>query len=444
MAYDPWPMFVTDVLDSLSVPRWRPATRIAFRFFVSYFGLYILTTQMLPGLITFPAIDLPDLGQLPPTRTIVSWVAAHVFRVSAPLVISGSGSGDKTFDWVHAFSVLVISALITLIWSVADRRRGDYARLDTWFRLFARFALGSTMVAYGMAKAIPLQMPLPSLTRLVEPFGDFSPMGALWYFIGASPAYERLAGCAELLGGSLLFVPRTATLGALICLADAIQIFALNMTYDVPVKLFSFHLIVLSSFLLAPDARRLANVFILNRTAPPSTQLPIGGSRRQIRIGIAAQVLFGIYIVGINLYGARQGWTQYGGGAPKSPLYGIWTVDVMTIDGQTRSPLVTDYDRWRRVIFDRPTFVAFQRMNDKFVFFGAEVNTTVRSMTLKRGNDPTPVARLSYRREAENQLMLDGEMDGHAIHLQMSLMDRGSFLLFNRGFHWVQEYPFNR
>jgi len=42
--------------------------------------------------------------------------------------------------------------------------------------------------------------------------------------------------------------PRTATLGAMICLADAIEIFTLNMTYDVPVKLLSSHLVFMSLF----------------------------------------------------------------------------------------------------------------------------------------------------------------------------------------------------
>ena len=51
----------------------------------------------------------------------------------------------------------------------------------------------------------------------------------------------------------LLFIPRPAA-GRAGRLAATMQIFTLNMTYDVPVKLFSFHLILMSLFLLAPDA----------------------------------------------------------------------------------------------------------------------------------------------------------------------------------------------
>jgi hypothetical protein len=268
-------------------------------------------------------------------------------------------------------------------------------------------------------------------------------MGVLWYSIGASRPYEIFAGCAELAGGILLFIPQTAMLGALICLADSIQIFTLNMTYDVPVKLFSFHLIVLSMFLLAPDARRLLNVLLLNRTAEPSTMIPLGRTIRARRIMFAAQVLFGVYLVAMNLNSALDSWTRYGGGAPKSPLYGIWNIERMAIDGQTRSPLTTDYDRFRRVIFDRPTQAAFQRMNDTFVLYGAKIDTSAKTVTLTRSN-PTIPFRFSYEQPSPDVLVLKGSIDGHTMQMEARLFDRSNFLLVTRGFHWVQEYPFNR
>src|SRR5208282_4219864 len=119
-----------------------------------------------------------------------------------------------------------------------DRRRENYFSLYKWFRLFIRFSLASQMLSYGWAKAIPLQMPFPSLVKLLEPYGNFSPMGVLWSSVGSSQAYEIFAGCAEMLGGILLLVPRTTMLGALVCLAATTQVFMLNMAYDVPVKLF--------------------------------------------------------------------------------------------------------------------------------------------------------------------------------------------------------------
>ena len=115
-------------------------------------------------------------------------------------------------------------------------------------------------ICKALAKILPMQMPFPSLSRLLEPYGYFSPMGVLWASIGASRSYEVFTGAAEMSAAILLFVRPTATLGALVALACTIMIFTLNMTYDVPVKLFSFHLLVMSLFLLAPEAKRLVNV----------------------------------------------------------------------------------------------------------------------------------------------------------------------------------------
>ncbi len=40
--------------------------------------------------------------------------------------------------------------------------------------------------------------------------------------------------------------------------------------------------------------------------------------------------------------------------------------------------------------------------------------------------------------------MVDGRMDDHQVHLELQLTDRNNFLLVRRGFHWIQEFPFNR
>src|SRR5689334_3378624 len=177
--------------------QWSVYSRIAFRVSFLYFVLYCLTNQIILGLVPISGIDIPDLASLTPIRQVVFWAATHLFGISSPLVYKGSGSGDKTFDWVLVFCILCTTVVAAAVWSVFDRERANYTALHKWFHVFLRFAVGSTMVGYGMLKVVPLQMPFPFLTRLVEPFGNFSPMGVLWYSIGASPAYERFVGSAE-------------------------------------------------------------------------------------------------------------------------------------------------------------------------------------------------------------------------------------------------------
>jgi hypothetical protein len=434
--------------ESVAIPElaggagWSLAARVGFRFCVLYFGLYCLATQILGGLVALPVdFDIPDLSV--PLRPIIFWAAAHIFKAKLPLVFQGSGSGDKTFDWVLSFCLIVISAIATAVWSLLDRKRANYARLAKWFRIFLRFALAGQMMTYGFVKAVPLQMPFPHLTRLVESYGSFSPMGVLWASIGASPSYEMFVGIVEIVSGALLIIPATTMLGAMVCLMDSVEIFTLNMTYDVPVKLFAFHLILLSLFLLAPDFKRLFDFFLLNRPVQPSMTIPTFKTRRASRIALAVQLVFGLWLLGNDAYGARKAWLQYGGGSAKSPLYGIWDIDEMAIDGQIRSPLLTDYGRWRRAIFDFPQGMTFQRMDGSSAGYGTDFKTAGK-IALTKYDDKKWKGNLSFGRKTPDQLTLDGEMGGHKIHMQLKLVATQKFQLVSRGFHWIQEYPFNR
>jgi hypothetical protein len=63
---------------------------------------------------------------------------------------------------------------------------------------------------------------------------------------------------------------RTTTLGAVMGFVIAVNIVAINYSFDVPVKLLSTSLTIMFTFLLVKDSRRLINVFITNKTALPA------------------------------------------------------------------------------------------------------------------------------------------------------------------------------
>jgi hypothetical protein len=274
---------------------------------------------------------------------------------------------------------------------------------------------------------------------LVTPVGNLSLSALLWTTIGASPGYEIFTGIAEVIGGILLLIPRTAMLGALICLADMTQVFVLNMTYDVGVKQISFHLILLSLLVLAPDFRRLADFFFRDKPANRSARTPLFGSARANRIAVIVQILFGAYLLGTDAF---INWTYLnaaGDGSPRSPLYGIWDVDRLSIDGQTRPAALNDYDRqWRRVVFDLPNTAAFQRFDDSFARFGASIDVYKHTIVLSKGGARTWKGGFVFERPADNRLILDGEMDGHKVRVELQLAEFDTFRLLNSRFRWVR------
>ncbi len=423
---------------------WSPASRVAFRFCFVYFGLYCIGTQIINSVFAIPKVEVPDWGTLWPIRPFVFWVGAHVFGAKPPMIYSGSGSGDKTYDWVLMFCMLVASLLATALWTILDRKHTSYPQLLKWFWLFLRFCVAGQMFTYGLIKIFPLQMPSISLYAQVEPFGNFSPMGVLWSSISATPAYETFAGCAEFLGGLLLVSPRTITLGALVCLVDMVQVFVLNMTYDVPVKLLSFHLILMSLFLLSPGFPRLLNFFILNRQAGPSIHEPLFASLRRRRIASSLFVLLWAWMLVCNAIGVWDSWHQYGKGAPKPALYGIWDIEEYMVNGQSTQLLVTNNEIWRRMIFEYPGVLEVQAMNDTVKFYSSAVSLEKKTLSITDGKSKNWKSDFTITLPTPDTIVLDGTLDGRRVSLHLRKIDHTKFLLTSRGFHWVQEYPFNR
>src|SRR5437763_16588523 len=131
------------------------------------------------------------------------------------------------------------------------------------------------MITYGAMKVIKLQFSYPGPDRLLETYGESSPMRLLWTFMGASDEYTWFTGAGEMLGGLLLCTRRTTLLGALVSFGVMLHVAVLNFCYDVPVKLFSTHLVLMSVFLTLPDLPWLAKVFVLGRRAEPREVPPL-------------------------------------------------------------------------------------------------------------------------------------------------------------------------
>lgn len=422
-------------------PRWHWGKRTAFRLALAYFLLYSFP---------FPLQHIPYVGGYIAQyyiffwQAIVPWVGKHILGIDYEIPLAFTGSGDKTFDWVQNFCFLALAAIATAVWSLFDRKRINYQKLHQWFTLYMRFVLGSWMLVYGAMKAIPTQMPRPFLTRLIEQYGDFSPMGVLWYFMGSSPAYTSITGSIELLGGILLIFPRTTLLGALASFVAMTQVFILNMCYDVPVKLFSFNLVLMSVFLIAPHIGRLADTLVLNRRTEPAPVRPFF-ERRWLNLSLLiAQIVFGLYLAGTNLYGSYEGYNTYGGGAPKPPLYGIWMVEDFTVNGELKPPLLTDEARWQRVIIQNQNGLYIQPMRGANVFYKTQLDMENKTLSLGKPTDQEWKADFTFEETEPGQMKMVGVIDGNRTEARLVRFDESQFLLNSRGFHWIQERPFNR
>jgi len=373
--------------------------------------------------------------QMSALAPITEWVGRHVFGVDAVLH-PDSRSGDQTAMWVFVFTLLVVAIAATVLWSVLDRRRGDYRRLHAGFVVFLRVCVGGPLLYFGAVKVIPVQMPAPPLTELLRPYGELHLNWVLWLQVGSSYPYEIALGAVELAAGVLLFIPRTATLGALLALASMAQVFLLNMTFDVSVKILSFHLLLASLVLLAPHAEWLVNVFVLQRPSPLVTQPALFATARANKVATTIQVTLGAWVLVGSLLTSGLTWCNDGGGRPKPELYGIWTVETFTRDGKPLPPLTTQRDRWQRLVIEDPDRLSYQLMDGALVTRAATINT--HTITL---SDAPVSSTLTVERTAPDQLRLSGQLAGHPVTMTLRRLNLDSLPLRRNRFHWVQEYP---
>jgi hypothetical protein len=430
-------MMTTEISQTSSAP-WSAVGKWLFRFSFVYGLLYNFPFPLTELPLAQPLLNFYDDAW----NVLVVWVGRVVF--GQHITIRPAGSGDTTWNYVQLFCSVLLALLATIVWSLADRKRANYVKLWQWLNFYLRFALAAALIAYGAVKVIKAQFPDLTIDALAQPLGDCSPMGLLWKFMGASWLFNVFTGTAEMLGGLLLTMRRTTLLGALVSIAVLSNVVVLNLSYDVPVKLYSMHLLAMAVFLVVPDARRLANLFWFHRPVAAATLTPLFATARRNRVANIVAITLVIAFTGWNLLEAWQDRQEIHAHAARSPLYGLWNVEEFEVNGQSRPPLLTDEDRWRRLVFDRPDLLVIQLTSDVRARYQLELEAETKVLRLRKRSDPQWRAELSYERSGEEQLLLTGSFGTETIRARLRRVPTAQYSLVSRGFHWINEFSNNR
>ena len=421
---------------------WTPVQKIAFRFFFIFFLLYIFFNPN--GVLPFS--DTLFNLYIGPFHIIIPWLAKHVLHMAKPITIFTNGSGDTTYDYLIVLFMTVLAAIGTIMWSVTGRNTKNYNKLFYWLTVIVRYYIGITMIEYGSVKVIKLQFPSPSLSKLIEPMGNMSPMGLAWNYIGYSVGFNYFAGIAELSCGLLLFFRKTTTLGAILGVVVAGNIMAINYCFDVPVKLLSTFMVIMCLFILIRDNRRLINFFFKNKEALPSNISPHRFKTKWKNITLTAiKYLLVVYVVLGDLVSAVQGGEQYGDNAKKPPLYGLYNVESFVRDKDTLPPLTTDTSRWRKlVVSGYPGYAQVIYMNDSSKYLSFKPDTIKHKIVINTFADTIHKFTFTYALQKPGIMALNGKWKQDSLHIRLRSFDPKNFFLLKRGFHWVNEYPLNR
>lgn len=326
---------------------------------------------------------------------------------------------------------------------------GVPARLGWAAHYLLRLSCAASLLVYGWSKVFLTQMGRPDYGDALVTYGEMSPMGVLWRFMGFSPVVQFVAGAAEVLAGALLLWRRTALVGAILGALDMWIVFGTNVFFDVPVKQLALALALGCTVAALPYAARVVRALL---TAGPVGHGPVPRVFTG-RLGRVTGVLGLLAAVGATaLSGIGYGQTMGRGGftAPsRGPLVGVHRVVDDTAPPAAR---LADDTRWQQVAFGQWDHSGDRAMSLR------QANGDLRRGTYRIDGDRVRLEMRAVQRGVQPvnlpvvetwELTVQPQPDGriHLVGAGQDLTiapDPEARFLFDRDFSWAQRIPVNR
>jgi hypothetical protein len=263
-------------------------------------------------------------------------------------------------------------------------------------------------------------------------------MGMVWAFMGASRAYTFASGLLEFTGGVLLLFRQTKTFGALFSMTVMLNVALLNFMYDVPVKIFSTHVVLLCVFILSYDWKPLFNFFVLHRFQKLDyNKLKVKKKWMQVTLRVIKIVFIGgIFWISISqMWGTLQ--------EDVVPMEGAYTVDSFVLHHDTIPVGVNKNDSigWSKMFVEYPGWVSIQNNSDRKHWKQLKVDTVKKTFTINN-QDSTRFAFFNYAVKKDT-VSFTGTIQEDTAHIIFIRKLKKDYSLTSRGFHWTNKYPPN-
>lgn len=424
-------------MDHTLTPRWTIEQKIAFRFAFLFFGLTTIINWVLTLFIAGLALSqksFPIISAFKWMSRPFSWLDTHLFHTGYDPKLHAAFPQDNHFGTVFYLSLLLISVILCIVWSIADKRRNNYDKLFFWFNLYLRYTLAITIIGYGLDKVIPVQMSWPSVVDMLSNYGQQSRFSVLWSFMGMSPGYMILTGSLEVIAGLLLFNRRTLLFGYLLLLTILVNVVALNWFYNIPVKMYSVQLLVYNLYLLAPYSNRLIQFFFFEKFSPAPRigyRLRVPWKARTLTVALIVFPLLCSLLAGIADYNR---YTRHQTKRKNEKCYNV----VSFLAGDTLPPLTTDTLRWKRFLMSGGDAVICN-MSDDQESYVCDVDSSKGTFILHDNPDKTTWHLFHYTYPEKDQLQLVGKWKGKDIQVTMRSFPVDSIRLNKEKIRLVQD-----
>lgn len=463
-------------MNTTSLTRIGPRYAFLIRFFCVYLLLYAfpfplgtalsIPLTLIAQVLSPFGVELPGLLHLDEvlyhiTESITGLVTGSIGKaLGIEVLLAPTGSGDTAHYFLKLGLVIAASLLIATFWQW--RRKDKFpATKARWLHAWGRWWLAAIMIHYGSIKVFGQQFWVPNAHELTSPLGDYSPMHLAWAFMGHSPSYQCLAGLAELIPAILILHRRTALLGLCMMLGVLSNVFAMNLFFDIPVKLASGHYLLANLLLLLPYWPRI-QAFLKGQATLPVVNMYIKPERFSQTTWSKLSIAVGAALVLATMMGTRLRAEQMKKMLKPTPYAGRWTVLTTKRDGAAWQ----NTKSYQTVAIDQMGRLSFFDYEGEKTTFGIETDASRDHLTLRypfrRQKDTSPTLerwsvaldtttvdghnnrptshqdRLKKIPVTADRMTLQGRWNGHDYHIVAVRRP----LPIEQEFRWVQEAPF--
>lgn len=365
------------------------------------------------------------------------WIAHHVFGIGGAMPNGSRGdNGDVAEEFARLLIAVVVAAVAAVVWTWVDRRRPGARWVSETLKLLLRFSIALGLTSYAIAKILPIQFGTGAISPLglEQRLGEMRPMSLLWSFMMYSRPYAFFGGLMELAVVVLLCFRRTATLGALLCLAVMTNVALLNYAYGVPVKLYSTMIVLSAAVLVLYDARRLWQVFVTNdsvsRVERPAFYDRIPRSLSWTAKAVLVGSVFASSIAAMSAAAAPAKTSS----TAADVADGAWRVTTFELT-QREATARAAPTPWLRMIVQGGT-IAIRSANDSLVYCQRDVTSDPHSLSF--------ACRGSHRGDLRSSrngdvLQLAGTIDSTTVRVQATALHPSDYALLRWRFHWIDD-----
>ena len=421
--------------------KWTFAEKILFRFFFCFLGIHSLICYNIFFAVFYSwEKGFYKMGELLAVFSKpLAWLDKQIYHI-------GYKHGDITFyqdnryAWVIIITLFILSILMTIVWSLVDKKRVNYNRLHYWFIIYLVLHLCLAMIFYAAIKIIPLQMPWPNVEELLKPFGDSDKFWQFWNLMGVVPAYSRFMGICELVATLLVIYHRTRILGCLFLTVILGNVVCYNIFFNVPVKMSAIYLLVVTLFLLAPFASRLFHFFYYQQAVSlKEKNYAFTTPWKRYLLNYA----FFFLLLWVAFRRSSETISIYNTYVKNRKLERLYTVNSFVIEKDTIPPLLTDTIRWKRLAFtDYPkeeNYALVYNMQDKKESFNYIWDSSGGQIQLI-SKDSLQKIVFNYYDLNESAMKLEGKWKGNSVSMILNRVNIDSMNIKLKKTTWVRQF----